>query len=114
MVDWVSQIGGLVLYTIVGTIFIHIGAKIAKIDGATIMKAFEVALIGAILALILGLITAWGGLIAFILVIVIIKYIYNTTWGKSVLAWIIYIVVLIIVAVVVGIILGAAFFMALG
>ena len=114
LVDWTGQILTLLISAIIGTIFVHIGAKLAKISDATIMKAFEVALIGAILSMILGLIIPLGGLIGFILVIAVIKYIYDTSWGKAIVAWIIYIVVLIIVIVILGVIIGAALFMAMG
>lgn len=113
MVNWTVQIGNLIISVIIGTIFIHIGAKLAKISDATILKAFEVALIGAILALILGLVSFWGSLLALILVIAIIKYVYSTTWGKAFIAWILYIIVFIIVMVVLAVIIGVATYMAL-
>jgi hypothetical protein len=108
LVDWTSEILRLIVTVIVGTIFIHIGAKLAKISNATIMKAFEVALIGAILSMILGFIIPLGGLIGFILVIAVIKYIYDTSWGKAIVAWILFIIVIIVVIVILGVIAGAA------
>lgn len=113
MADWIRQIITLILQAVIGAIFVHIGAKLAGISKATFMKAFEVALIGAILALILGLISGWGALLAFILVIAVIKYVYNTSWSKAIIAWILYIVVIIIVVVVLGVLIGAAFYFAL-
>jgi len=111
LVDWTSAIINLILGAIIGAIFIHIGAKLAKIDGATFMKAFEVALIGAILSLIFSYASAtYGSIIAWILVIPVIKFIYDTTWGKAIIAWIIYFIALVIVvALIVALIVGAAF-----
>lgn len=114
MVDWTSQIFTLIFSAIIGSIFIYIGAKVAKIEDATFLKAFEAALIGAILALILGLITTWGSIIAFILVIAVIKFVYNTSWGKAFIAWLVYFIVLIIIVVIIVVIIGAALFMAFG
>lgn len=114
MVNWTGQILTLIISAIIGAIFIHIGAKVARIADATFLKAFEAALIGAILALILGLLTSWGSIIAFILVIAVIKFVYNTTWGKAFIAWLIYIIVIIIVIVIIVVLVGAALFMAFG
>ncbi len=114
MVDWTGQIVGLIVIAIIGTIFIHIGAKLARISNATIMKAFEVALIGAILYVILSNIISLGGLIGFILVIAVIKYIYNTSWGKAFVAWILFIIVIIVVILILGTILGVALFTLFG
>lgn len=100
--DITSAIISIILWTIIGGIFIYIGAKLAKISDATFLKAFEAAFIGAILSLILTYISpVYGGIIAWILVIPIIKYVYNTTWVKAFIAWIIYFIVLIIVSILV-------------
>lgn len=103
--DITTAILNIILSTIIGGIFIYIGAKVAKISDATFLKAFEAAFVGAILSLILTYISPlYGGIIAFILVWPVIKYIYNTTWVKAFIAWIIYFIVLIIVSIL---ILGA-------
>ncbi|MBU7012560.1 MAG: hypothetical protein HXS46_17905 [Theionarchaea archaeon] len=104
MVDWTTLGIGFIVNLIVGTIILHIAASLVKIDDATIVKAFMVALIAAILSAILGLAGVWGGLVAFILVIAIIKFIYDTSWLKAFITWIVYIIIVIIV----GLILGAA------
>ena len=73
MVDWTSFVINLVL----GTIVLHVAAKIVKIDDATITKAFIIALIAAVLGLILGYAGTMGVLLALIIAIVLIKFIYD-------------------------------------
>ncbi|MGD2247198.1 MAG: hypothetical protein PVF58_02245 [Candidatus Methanofastidiosia archaeon] len=103
---------GFIVNLIVYTIVLHIAATLAKIEDTTIMKAFIAALIAAIIGLILGLVSIWGGLIALVIAIVIIKYVYDTSWGKAVLTWIIFIVVSIIIGFILGL-LGLAVFMSM-
>ncbi|MBU7047039.1 MAG: hypothetical protein HXS54_11455 [Theionarchaea archaeon] len=114
LVDWTGQILGLIIIAIIGTIFIHIGAKLAGISNATITKAFEVALIGAVLFVILNNIISIGGLIGLILLIAVIKYIYDTSWGKAIVAWILFIIVIIVVIVILVTIAGVTIFSLLG
>jgi len=108
VVDWISFVVTLVL----GTIVLHVAARLVKIDDATIMKAFLVALISAILGLILGYAGTLGGLLGLIIAIVLIKFIYDTSWGKAVFAWIIYFVLLIILVFLVGMIFGVGTYLA--
>ncbi len=97
----------LIVYTIV----LHIAAILAKVEDATIMKALTVAVITAILALIFGLVTVYGGFIALIIAIALIKYFYGVTWSKAVIVWIIFLVLAIIIGVILGLV-GLAVLMA--
>jgi hypothetical protein len=109
MADWMTVGVGFIINLILGTIVLHIAARLAKVDGATIMKAFTAALIAAILVLILGFVHSLGGLIGFILAIVIIKYVYATSWGKAIFTWILYIILMIVIAFVLGLIIGTTY-----
>lgn len=98
--DITAVILNLILGTIIGGIAIYVGANLAKISDATFLKAFEAAFAGAILIVIFTYINAaYGGFIALILVLPVIKYIYNITWVKAIIPWIIYLVVMVIVSI---------------
>jgi hypothetical protein len=85
-------VGGVIM----GTILIYIGVKVAKIESGTLLEAFEAALIGTILVLLFGKVYGPSVIIAFVLVAGVIKFVYNTSWKKAVVAWIIYFVIMFI------------------
>jgi hypothetical protein len=106
VVEWV----GFVINLILGTIVLHVAAKLVKIDDATLMKAFLVALIAAVLGLVLGYAGVIGALLALVIAIALIKFIYDVSWGKAIFAWIIYFILMIIIGIIVGLIGFATFF----
>lgn len=112
MVDYTALGLAFVVNIIVYTIVLHIATMISKVEGATITKALTVAVIAALIGLILSLGTTWGGLIALIIAIAIIKYVYGCDWTKALFTWIIYIVLAIIIGLILGAI-GLAVFMAM-
>jgi hypothetical protein len=89
-------IGLFVLATIISGFFIMIGAKVAGVENAGFGKAFWAALLcsffvwaltgiaSAILAF--GSIAVW--LIGLVITLLIIKWVFKTTWGKALLTWV--------------------------
>jgi hypothetical protein len=115
MTQWVTNIESTVISLIIGTVLIHLGAKVASIKNATLLKAFEVAIVGAVVGLILtilfGLVSSTLSIsigafvflvVAFIVLVAVIKAIYNTTWLKALVTWIVYIVILMAVGIVIS------------
>lgn len=85
----------LLVMVLISAVFYHIGAKMAKVPGATFGKAFLAGLLGGVvgfvLQLILSVLPGVGNILAFIITLVItlllIKAIYQTTFGKAFLVW---------------------------
>ncbi len=97
MAEWIGVALGFLVRLIVGAIILHIAAGLTGISDASLGKAFVIALVGALLAAVLGLGGAAGALIGLILVVVVTKFVYDTSWFKAVVVWIMYIVVLIVI-----------------
>lgn len=92
-----------VLEVSIGTFALHIAAKGVKIENATVKKAFTVAVITASAAACLFFWWATlsvGGFISFlhyvawIFAVVVIAFIYSTTWTKVITTWIFYVIAL--------------------
>jgi hypothetical protein len=105
----IGQILVLLIYVIVGTIILHIAAKIASVDGATLSKAFIIALAGGILGTVFGSAGLWAQIIGWVLTIVVIKLVYSVSWIKALIVWILYVIVIIVIIVLLGILFGLAF-----
>ncbi len=105
----IGQIVELIIYVIVGTVIIHLAAKLAGVDGATLSKAFIIALAGGILGTVVGNFGLWGQIIGWVLTIVVIKLVYGVSWLKALIVWIAYVIVIIIIVVIIGILFGLAF-----
>ena len=105
----------LVLALLISAFFLWIGAKLAGIREASFGKAILAALVSvvalALLQIVLSLIPRIGGtlglLLGILVSIYVIKAVFDTGWGKAILAWILYIVA-IIVAGIIAAIFGAS------
>jgi hypothetical protein len=95
MAVWMTQIGIFIVSLIAGTIVLHFAAGTARIEDPTIGKAFMVMLISVILVEVVEYAGMWY-IIGLCVAIVLIKYIYVTTWAKTVVAWIFFILMIII------------------
>ncbi|MBU7012166.1 MAG: hypothetical protein HXS46_15885 [Theionarchaea archaeon] len=98
MPDLVTMGIGLIAFFIFGAIVLHIAAILTKISDASLGKALAVALIGAVLVQIFGLGGSWAAIIGLLLVIAVTKYVYDTSWVKAAVVWIVWLVLLIIIA----------------
>ncbi len=93
-----------VIGIVVGTILVHISARIAGVESAALLKAFEAALVGTILGLAFDMIyPVWGIAIALMLEIVVIKFVYDTMLSKAGLILFL-VIVFFSIAVVIGIV----------
>jgi hypothetical protein len=106
-------IGLFVAATIISAFFIWIGTKVAGVSGATFGKAFWAAIVTSFTVWALtgigsaafgfGSIAAW--VLGVLITLLLIKWIYKTTWGKSFLTWLfcgIAQVVVLVVVIVMG------------
>lgn len=96
MPEWIDIVLGVIIRLIVGAIILHIAAGLTGISNATLGKAFTIALVGALLAAVFGLGGPIAAFIGLILVVAVTKFVYDTSWFKAVVVWIMYIVVIIV------------------
>jgi len=81
--------------TIISAFFIWIGTKVAGVPGATFGKAIWAAIVTSFVVWALtgigtglfGLGTVAGWILGVIITLLLLKWIYKTTWGKSFLTW---------------------------
>ena len=100
------------IYLLLGGFFMYMGAKWAKIKNVTYIKSF--------LCVIISIFAQWvfrlyypgrvGTIIGVIATLFLIEAIFETSFGKALLAWILTIVAEIIGVVVVFLIFGAVIF----
>ncbi|MBU7046150.1 MAG: hypothetical protein HXS54_06895 [Theionarchaea archaeon] len=98
----VNLVVELVAGVLVGTVLMHVSAKIADVDDATLLRALEAAGIGIILVVVSDMVyPVWGIAIALMVEIAVIKVIYDTMLSKAGL-----ILFLVIVFFSIGLIIG--------
>jgi hypothetical protein len=88
-------VGLFVAATVISAFFIWIGAKVARVSDATIVKAFWAAIVTSFVVWALtgiasglfgfGSIAGW--LLGIVITLVLLKWIYKTSWGKAFLTW---------------------------
>ena len=101
-VSMVNLVVELVAGVLVGTILMHVSAKIADVDDATLLRALEAAGIGIILVVVSDMVyPLWGIAFALMVEIAVIKVIYDTMLSKAGL-----ILFLVIVFFSIGLIIG--------
>jgi len=98
-----------VVLLIVGALFVWFGVKVAGVDKRR--RTWGNAILAVILMLVLSFILGFAGhtagfVFGIIGAIAIIKYVYSTSWGKAIIAWVFMVIAVIIVAVVFGIGIG--------
>jgi hypothetical protein len=101
----IGAIGALGILVILVALFIagfilYLGAKLVGIKNATIGKSIIAVVGGGILAGILGIIPVLGWILGIIAYIWVIKVVFDTSWIKAFLAWIMTFVVAVIIAVI--------------
>jgi len=102
---------GFVLYTIISAIFIFVGAKVAGVKNADFKKSFFAALIESVIVWVLAIPSnIFGFIIGFLISLLILKYIFKTSWGKAGLTWLfngiakIILIILLVILVSLGVI----------
>jgi len=101
-------VGVVVVATAVSALFIWIGAKVAGVQNVTFMKSFWAALISSVLIWVLAaVINAPGWIVGLLVSLVVIKMMFDTTWGKALLAWIFhgvaqFVILLFVVLILIG------------
>jgi len=95
---------------LITSVFIWIGALLAKVEGAGFVRSLAVAILNSIIGWITIVALGAAGvplpaclLIGFVITLFLIRAIFGTTWGKAFLTWLFALVAQIIVAIVVGI-----------
>ncbi len=95
-----------VVMLLVAAFFLWVGAKVAGIQNAGFLKATLAAFLGMVAGAILSMVPAIGWLLAILAYIVIIKYVFNTDWGKAIIAWLVSFVASLIVGFILAMALG--------
>lgn len=118
---FIFLLGCIIVATVVSAVFIWFGAKISGIKGATFMKSFWAALassflvwaLSAIATAIFGFGSIAGWILGLFITLVVLKMIFDTTWGKAFLAWLfqglaqLIVLGIVIIMVIMGIIVLA-------
>ncbi len=106
----------LLIMTLVSAVFFHLGARMAKVAGATFGKALVTAILGGVLgalfqlvsSVIPGLGNVLGLILSLLITLFIVKSVYKTTLGKAFLVWLFgWIAALIALAILGALGLGA-------
>ncbi|WP_456367256.1 hypothetical protein [Thermococcus sp.] len=97
----------------IAAIFLYLGAKLVGIEEATFGRSVIAVLGGGILALLLAVVPVIGKLLSVIGYIWVIKVVFNTSWLRAFLAWIMTMVVTIVAVLVLGAIVGLSLLAAL-
>ena len=90
---YAGRLGQYIGNIIGALILLFIGGKLAKIEKITFLRLFISAVSSTILIVVFGTLHTIGTIIAFIMMIAIIKYIFAISWKKAFIAWILYFVV---------------------
>ena len=112
----ISVILVIIVGVLVQSFIIHLAAKFSGVRYATFGMAIKACLACTVLSFVLSAVfsfipgpgTILGFLISIVLTLLILKSIYNTTWGRALLIWVMQIVVLILLALVIGSLMGVA------
>jgi len=115
---FIGSIVQLFVTIFIGAILLHFASKILDFKKRSIGKAFCVVIVGGIvfilvryvLSSVLTIYPLIGILIGLIIYWYFIKTIYDITWIKSILAWIISIVVSYVITIIILLILGVSIF----
>ena len=104
----------LIITILIGAILLHIATGILDFKKRSLRLAFAVVIIGGIVSFAIRFILSYalkivpilGFAIGLIVYWFCIKSFYNVGWGRSILAWIIGIIVAFIISVIILILLG--------
>jgi hypothetical protein len=89
-------LGLAVMAAVAACLFMHFGAKLAKVENATFGKAVIAAFVSSLLTCITTVVfsilpvigTILGFLVGMLLALVVIKVVYSLTFGKALLVWV--------------------------
>ena len=95
----------------VGVFLLHIATSILNFEKRSFGRAIVVLIVGSIVAFILAFIPYVGGFLGLIGFWYVIKSVYDVGWIKSILAWLMSIVVAFIIALVILFFLGISIFL---
>ncbi|MBU6997177.1 MAG: hypothetical protein HXS41_03630 [Theionarchaea archaeon] len=87
-----TMLVGWIITLLVGTILIHLSVAFAGVENASLKKAFVVALIGSFVTLLLGWVPLAGLVVVFIVVMVLVRLVYLTTWSKAFVASVVFLI----------------------
>lgn len=91
---------------IIGTVLLHLATGLLGFKKRNILKASATVLLGNIVLFLLGFIPAFGQVLGLISFWYIIKKMYDVGWLKSIIAWLMSIVVAFIISVIILLLLG--------
>ena len=108
----------LLITIFIGAFLLHLATKILNFKNKSLTKAFIVVITGGIIALIIRIILSsilqlypiLGILLGLIIYWYIIKNIYDVGWSKSILAWLMSIVVSFIITIIILLIIGISIY----
>ncbi len=106
-----SQLVYYLIIFFIGVFLLHLATVILNFEKRGFGKAIIVLIVGSIIAVLLGIIPIIGGLLGLIGFWFIIKRVYHVGWFKSILAWLMSIIVAFFIALVLLFLLGLSVFL---
>lgn len=106
-----SQLVYYLIIFFVGVFLLHSATVILSFEKRGFGKASIVLIVGSIIAVLLGFIPIIGGFLGLIGFWFIIKNVYHVGWLKSILAWLMSIIVAFLIALVLLFLLGLSVFL---
>lgn len=110
-------VGFFIIGSAIGALFLSIGASVAGIDGRNFGKAFMATvgamIAGAVVGGVLGVFGMHNGIIpaaiGLLVNLAVIRGVYDTSWGKAFVAWLVEVIaVVVLVGVPLVALLGTA------
>jgi hypothetical protein len=93
LTDAIAAGFGFMANILITALILFVAAKIAKIHDARFGSALSVAVLASLLGFFLAFLTGFAGIISFIFMIVFIKVMYHTTWMKTSITWVLYLII---------------------
>lgn len=91
---------------IIGTVLLHLATGLLGFRKRSLLKASATVLLGNIVLFLFGFIPAFGQVLGLISFWYVIKRMYDVGWFKSIIAWLMSIVVAFIISVIILFLLG--------
>lgn len=106
-----SQLVYYLIIFFIGVFLLHSATVILQFEKRGFGKAIIVLIVGSIIAVLLGFIPIIGGILGLIGFWFVIKRVYHVGWFKSILAWLMSIIVAFLIALVLLFFLGLSVFL---
>jgi hypothetical protein len=93
MIELAAILLGFSIYLITGTIILYAGASFTGVEDVSLKKAFIVGILATIVLVAFSWMPIGGMIIIFLAVMILVRFVFFTTWAKGFVIAIIYVVI---------------------